>query len=49
MDVSWEAIPKPDKYRSVCSQPTEQRFPMEELEKGKKELKGFATPYEEQY
>jgi hypothetical protein len=45
--VSREALPVPDKYRSGCSQPTiglSTGFPMEEVEKGLKELKGFATP-----
>jgi hypothetical protein len=45
--VSWEALPEPDIYRGRCSQPTIELimgFPMEELEKGLKELKGFATP-----
>jgi hypothetical protein len=35
------------KYRGLCSQPPLES-PMEELEKGLKELKGFATPYVEQ-
>jgi hypothetical protein len=41
----------PDKYRSGCSQPTiglSTRSPIEELEKGPKELKGLAAPYEKQ-
>jgi hypothetical protein len=48
--VSWEALPEPDKYRGGCSQPTTGLWvpnggsPMEELEKGPKELKGFVTP-----
>ena len=45
--VSWEALPVPDKYRSKGSQPSiglSTGSPMEELEKGPKELKGFATP-----
>jgi hypothetical protein len=45
--VSWEALPVPDKYRCGCSQPTirlSTGSPMEELEKGPKELKGFAVP-----
>jgi hypothetical protein len=49
--VSWEALPEPDQYRGRCLQPTiglSTRFPMEELEKGLKELKGFANPLEEQ-
>jgi len=44
--VSWDALPEPDKYRGRCLQPTiELRMgsPMEELEKGLKELDGFAT------
>jgi hypothetical protein len=32
----------PDKYRGGCSQPS-MGSPMEELEKGQKELKGFAA------
>jgi hypothetical protein len=49
--VSWEALPEPYKYRGRCLQPTiglSTRAPMEELEKGLKELKGFATPQEKQ-
>jgi hypothetical protein len=45
--VSWEALPVTDKYRGWCSQPTTGLStvpPMEELEKGPKELKGFAAP-----
>jgi hypothetical protein len=45
--VSWEALPKPDKYRGRCSQPTvglSTVSPMEELEKGLKQLKRFSTP-----
>jgi hypothetical protein len=45
--VSWEALPEPDKHRGRCSQPTiglSSGSPMEELEKGLKELKEFATP-----
>jgi hypothetical protein len=45
--VSWEALPVPDKYRSGCSQPSiglSKESPMKELEKGPKELKGFAAP-----
>jgi hypothetical protein len=45
--VSWEAPPVPDKYRSGCLQPTiglSTGSPMKELEKGPKELKGFAAP-----
>jgi hypothetical protein len=46
--VSWEALPEPDKTRSGCFQPTigqSTGYPMEELEKGPKELKVLATPY----
>jgi hypothetical protein len=45
MAVSWEALPEPDKYIGSCLQPTiglSTGFPREELEKGLKELKGFA-------
>jgi hypothetical protein len=38
---------EPDKYRDGCLQPIiglSTGSPMEELEKGMKELKGFATP-----
>ena len=41
------AIPVPDKYRSGCSQPSiglSKGTSMKELEKGPKELKGFAAP-----
>ena len=44
--VSLETLPEPDNYRGRCLQPTiglRNEFPMEELEKGLKELKGFAT------
>jgi hypothetical protein len=44
--LSPEAMPEPDNYRGGCSQPTiglSTGSPMEELEKGLKELKGFAT------
>jgi hypothetical protein len=47
MVVSWESLPEPDQYKGGCSQPTSRLStgtPMEELEKGLKELKGFATP-----
>jgi len=40
-------LPELDKYRGECSQPTiELRIgsPVEELEKGLKELRGFTTP-----
>ena len=46
MEVSREALPEPDKYRSRCLQTTIglcTGSPVEELEKGLKELKGFAT------
>jgi hypothetical protein len=45
--VSWEVLPEPDKYRGKCLQPTtglSMGSPMEELEKGLKELKGFVAP-----
>ena len=45
--VSWEAVSVPDKYRGGYSQPTivlSTILPMEELEEGPKELKGFAAP-----
>jgi hypothetical protein len=45
--VSWEALPESDKYRSRSLQPTIgliKGSPMEELEKGLKGLKVFATP-----
>jgi hypothetical protein len=45
MAVSWETLPEPYKYRGRCSQPTigwSTGSPIEELEKGLKELKGFA-------
>ena len=44
-------MPEPDKYRGGCSQPTiglSTGSTMEELEKLLKDLKGFATPQEEQ-
>jgi hypothetical protein len=43
--VPWEALPVPDKCRGGSSQQTiglNTGFPMEEPEKGLKELKGFA-------
>jgi hypothetical protein len=40
MDVSWGDLPEPDKPTIRLSK----GFPMEELEKGLKELKGFETP-----
>jgi hypothetical protein len=45
--VSWEALSVPDNCRNGCSQPSigwSTRSPMKELEKGPKELKGFAAP-----
>jgi hypothetical protein len=45
--VSWEALPVPDKYKGRCPQPTvglSKRSPMEELEKGLKELKELVAP-----
>ena len=45
--VSWGAFSEPGKYRGGCLQPTIGLImgsPMEELDKGLKELKGFATP-----
>jgi hypothetical protein len=47
MAVSSEVLPEPYKYRGRCSQPNNglsTGSPIEELEKGLKELKGFATP-----
>ena len=41
--VTWEALLVHDKYGGRHSQPM-YRVPMEELEKGHKELKGFAAP-----
>jgi hypothetical protein len=44
--VSWEVLQEPDKNRGGCSQPTiglSTGSPMEELEKGLKELKSFAA------
>ena len=46
-----EALTGPDKYRSTCSQVTiglSTGFLIKALEKGLKELKGFATSQEEQ-
>jgi hypothetical protein len=48
--ISWEALPLPGRYSSVCSQPSiglSTGSPREELEKGPKELKGCAALYEE--
>jgi hypothetical protein len=45
--INEEALTDPDKYRGGCSQSTirlSTEIPKEELEKGLKELKGFATP-----
>ena len=45
--VSQDDLPESDKYRGGCSQPTiglSTGSPMEELEKGLKEQKGFTTP-----
>jgi hypothetical protein len=45
--VSREALPVSDIFRGGCSQPTiglSPRSPMEELEKGPKELKELAAP-----
>jgi hypothetical protein len=47
MTFTRNALPEPYKYRSRCSQPTTElsaESPVEELEKGLKELKGFSTP-----
>jgi hypothetical protein len=44
--VSWEVLPELDMHRGRCLQPTiglSMGSPMEELEKGVKELNGFAT------
>jgi hypothetical protein len=51
MAVSWEALPKPDKYRGGCSQSTiglSVGSLMEDLEKELKELRGFAVLWGEQ-
>ena len=49
--ISWKALPEPDKYRGRCLYPTiglsmefPVGFPVEELEKGLKELQEFTTP-----
>ena len=50
--ITWEVLLVHDKYRGGHSQPAiELRTgsPMGELEKGPKELKGFAAPQEEQH
>ena len=46
-DVFREPLPVTDKYRGGCSWPTIELstgYPVEKLEKGSKELKGFAAP-----
>ena len=51
MAVPCETLPKPDKFRGRCSKPTIELSvgsPVEELEKGLKELKGFAAPWRKQ-
>jgi hypothetical protein len=51
IDVFWEALTKPYKYKGGYSHPNigvNMGSPMEELEKGLKEPKGFETPEEEQ-
>jgi hypothetical protein len=45
--VFWEVLPEPGKYRGGCLQLTiglSMGSPVEKLEKGLKELKGFAIP-----
>jgi hypothetical protein len=45
--VPSEALPVPDKYGSECSLPSiglSIGFPMKQLEKGPKKLKGFTAP-----
>jgi hypothetical protein len=47
MAVSCEALPVSDKYRGRSSEPTtglSVGFSMKEMEKGLKELRGFAAP-----
>ena len=47
ISVTWEALLVHDKYRRGHSQPAIElstESPVEELEKGLKELKGFAVP-----
>ena len=49
--IPCEAVPEPDQYKCRCMQLTirlSTRTPMEELGEGLKELKGLATPQEEQ-
>ena len=51
MAVSREALPEPYKYRGGCAQPiigVNAGSPMVVLEKGLKELRGFAAPWREQ-
>jgi hypothetical protein len=55
MAISWEALPEPDKYRGRGLQPTIGLSAggggaslMEKLEKGLKELRGFAAPWGKQ-
>jgi hypothetical protein len=51
MSPERQLLPEPHQYRGGCSQPTiglSVESLMEELEKGLKELKQFATPGEEQ-
>jgi hypothetical protein len=45
--LSWKVVAVPDKYRSGGSQPSiglSTGSPIHELEKGPKEMKGFAVP-----
>jgi hypothetical protein len=51
MAVFLETLLEPDKYRGRCSQPAfglSTGTPVEELEKGLKELRGFSAPRGEQ-
>jgi hypothetical protein len=51
MAVSWEALPEPDKYRGRCPQiiiGLSTVSLMKALEKGLKDLRGFAGPWREQ-
>ena len=51
IEVTWEALLVHDKYKGGHSEPAIELStgsPMGELEKGPKELKGFAAPQEEQ-
>jgi hypothetical protein len=46
MPVNLEVLPEPDKYRGGCSPISiglSMRSPVEDLEKGLKDLKGFAS------